>query len=487
MSDLSIRGVRPRTRRAVALGAVLAGLLVIGGGGTFVRAEAPDFQQSRVPLVGRTTSICTITPPAEGESSTTEVATVATRQAPGREGQLTVTTLGSDEPQVTITEQGKGEALTAQNGSVVVAGEGVMATAGSAATLGTATAGVDAGLMAAPCLAPGTSHWFSGVAASDDDRTELILTNADDAQAQVDLRFYGPNGRVVVPGSPGLVVEARSTRTVSLTSLVRSDGPLGLLVQSSQGRVTAIAKRSRSDGRTPIGADWQVPASSPATSVVIPGVPAGAGGRQLVVTNPTEARATVGIQVLGLQGPYAPSGAEVLELGPESTATLDLVTGLAGESGAVKLLSDQPVTGAVISTSERDSAQPDLAVQSATGPLIRTGVTALATTRAGDSELILSNSGEADTQVSFEVLSYAGVTLRTDDVLLGPDSTSTRRLTEQAPAYVVVRVPDGSSVVGTVVLTRPDGDIAGLSTLPLVSPDVASRAPQTRADPAVAR
>ena len=365
MSDLSIRGVRPRTRRAVALGAVLAGLLVIGGGGTFVRAEAPDFQQSRVPLVGRTTTICTITPPAEGESSTTEVATVATRQAPGREGQLTVTTLGSDEPQVTITEQGKGEALTAQNGSVVVAGEGVMATAGSAATLGTATAGVDAGLMAAPCLAPGTSHWFSGVAASDDDRTELILTNADDAQAQVDLRFYGPNGRVVVPGSPGLVVEARSTRTVSLTSLVRSDGPLGLLVQSSQGRVTAIAKRSRSDGRTPIGADWQVPASSPATSVVIPGVPAGAGGRQLVVTNPTEARATVGIQVLGLQGPYAPSGAEVLELGPESTATLDLVTGLAGESGAVKLLSDQPVTGAVISTSERDSrpARPGRAVR----------------------------------------------------------------------------------------------------------------------------
>ena len=82
--------------------------------------------------------------------------------------------------------------------------------------------------MAAPCLAPGTSHWFSGVAASEDDRTELILTNADDAQAQVDLRFYGRSGRVVVPGSPGLVVEARSTRTVSLTSLVRTEGPLGL-------------------------------------------------------------------------------------------------------------------------------------------------------------------------------------------------------------------------------------------------------------------
>ena len=126
-----------------------------------------------------------------------------------------------------------------------------------------------------------------------------------------------------------------------------------------------MAKRSRSDGRTPIGADWQVPASAPATTAVIPGVPEGEGGRQLVVTNPTEARATVQVQVLGLQGPYAPTGAEIVELAPESTATVDLVTGLAGESGTVKLTSDQPVTGAVISTSERESAQPDLAVQSA--------------------------------------------------------------------------------------------------------------------------
>ena len=188
--------------------------------------------------------------------------------------------------------------------------------------------------------------------------------------------------------------------------------------------------------------------------------------------------------MLGLQGPYAPSGAETVELAPESTGTLDLATGLAGEAGTVKLISDQPVTGAVISTSERASAQPDLAVQSAAGPLVRTGVSALATTRAGDSELVLSNSGTEDAPVSFEVLSYDGVVLRTDDVLLGPDSTATRRLTSPPPSYVVVRVPDGSSVVGGVVLTQPEGDIAGLATIPLTSPDVASRAPQTRLDPA---
>ena len=63
----AIRSARPGTRRSIALGAVFAGLLLIGGGGTLVTAQAPDFRQSRVPLVGRTTTICTVAP-AAGET-----------------------------------------------------------------------------------------------------------------------------------------------------------------------------------------------------------------------------------------------------------------------------------------------------------------------------------------------------------------------------------------------------------------------------------
>jgi hypothetical protein len=99
----------------------------------------------------------------------------------------------------------------------------------------------------------------------------------------------------------------------------------------------------------------------------------------------------------------------------------------------------------------------------------------------------LSNTGTKDTSVSFEVLSFDGVVLRTDDVLLGPDSTATRRLTSTPPSYLVVRVPDGSSVVGGVVLVQPEGSVAGLATIPLTSPDVASRAPRTELDPSVGR
>ena len=488
MSDYLTRGSRhPGGRRVVAVLGVLLGLTLIVAGGTLLTAQVPTFQASRIPLVGRTTTICSVTAPEGGDPATATVSAAATRQAPGRIGRLTATVLGERAPALSITEQGKAEQLRAVASPVVVVGEGVMATAGSSAILSNATAGVDAGLMAAPCLAPGSTHWFSGLAARTADRTELILTNADDAQAEVDLRFYGQLGRVVVPGGTGLVIEAHSSRTVALNSLIKTKYPLGLAVQASQGRVTAAAKRTRNDDLKPIGADWQLPSSAPAPTVVIPGVPEGEGARTLVVTNPNADRASVQVQVLGLQGPFAPAGAETLDLAPESTATVDLATGLLGEAGAVKLISDEPVTGAVVSTSRRSGAEEDLAIQSAAAPLVRTGVSAVATTDAGSSELILSNSGTGDTPVSFELISYAGVSLRTEDVLLGPDGTATRRLESPDATYVVVRVPDGAAVVGTVVLTQPAGDSAGLATLPLTSPDVASRAPVTVFDPSVGR
>ena len=101
----------------------------------------------------------------------------------------------------------------------------------------------------------------------------------------------------------------------------------------------------------------------------------------------------------------------------------------------------------------------------------------------GDSELVVSNAGEADAQITFELISYDGVTLRTGDMLLGPNSTATRRLDSPTRSYVVVKVPSGSSVFGGLVLTQPDRrEVSGLATIPLSSPDLASRAPATRPD-----
>jgi hypothetical protein len=478
MSDLRQRALTSRGRRAVALGAALGAVLLLVAGGMFFGQEAPASNANRTPLVGRTTTVCT-TSVAQKAAEKTEVLAVAVHEPPDRSGLLTGSTLSSKPTELKITEQGKGAQLPRVTSPIVVSAEGAMATTGSSVMVSDVMEGPEAGLSAAPCLAPATLHWFSGLGATDDDRTDLILINPDDAQAQVDLRFYGRSGRVAVPASSGRVIKGHESLPVSLNGLglVPADGPFSVAVQATEGRVTAVAKRSQG------AVDWQIPSASAAPVVVIPGIPADAGGRQLVVTNPSNSRATVAVQVLGFQGPYEPSGAESLEVPPESTATVSLEKGLAGAAGSIKLTSNVPVTGAVISTSQRRGAATDLAIQSAAVPLIGSGVSALGTSNIAESELIVSNAAEADAQITFEVISYDGVTLRTGDLLLGANSTATRRLNSPAPSYVVVKVPDGSAVFGGLVLTQPDRrEVSGLATIPLSSPDLASRAPATRPD-----
>ncbi len=406
-------------------------------------------------------------------------------------GRLTLQTLAtgsSDDQTVTVDRQGRGATLGQAASPVLLRAEGDVAPTAVGAVLSRATDGPEAGLEAAPCLVPSTSAWLPGIASGVDDRTELVLGNTDDADASVDLTFYGRNGRVAVPGSSSVEVPSRSARSVSLSALVDAEGPLTVSVQATTGRVAAAARLVRtSDGDQPAGADWVVPAAAPARSVVVPAVPGDDGTRELVVTNPGELRTTVSVSVLGLQGPFAPAGAETLDLGPQSSATVSLADGLAGTGSGVALTSEQPVTAAVVSTSADGDDQPDVAVQPATPALVRTGVSAVATARDTDAELVLSNAATDDVGVHFSVRSLSGVELRSGDVLLAAGGSATRRLASPAPSYVVVSVPDGSSVTGGVDLVQPDGDVAGLASVPLVSPDTSGPPPVVEQDPGAGR
>nr|WP_269778585.1 DUF5719 family protein [Microlunatus antarcticus] len=395
--------------------------------------------------------------------------------------------LGQDQSGATVDRQGRGATLAGAAAPVLLQAGGTIATTAVGAVLSRSDDGPEAGLEAAPCLVPSTSAWLPGIASGASDRTELVLSNPDDTEATVDLAFYGRNGRVAVPGSAGSDVPARSSRSVSLSGLIDAEGPLTVSVQATSGRVAAAARRIRTAGDAPAGADWVVPAAAPATQVVVPAVPGDQGSRELVVTNPGELRTTVTVSVLGLQGPFAPVGAETLELGPQSSGTLALADGLAGTGSGVALTSEQPVTAAVVSTSARDEAQADIAVQPATPALVRTGVSAVATTRDVDAELVLSNAATTDVSVHFSVRSFAGVELRGGDVLLAAGGSATRRLTSPAPSYVVVDVPEGSSVTGGVDLADTDGDVAGLASVPLVSPDTSGPPPVVEQDPAAGR
>ncbi len=81
MSDIRVRGVTLSGRRAIALGVAFVALLLILGGGTLLRAEAPASQPTHSPQVGRTTMICTTSAPLSAEARVkTEVSAVAIRE-----------------------------------------------------------------------------------------------------------------------------------------------------------------------------------------------------------------------------------------------------------------------------------------------------------------------------------------------------------------------------------------------------------------------
>lgn len=429
-------------------------------------------------------------PSATVEAATGSVVVVASGPTdPGTDltGRVTLALLGQDRAGVTVDRQGRGATLDRAAAPVLMQADGTIAPTAVGAVLSRSSDGPESGLQAAPCLVPATSAWLPGLGSGASDRTELVLSNPDDAEATVDLAFYGRNGRVAVPGSPGVDVPARSSRSVSLSGLIDAEGPLTASVQATTGRVAVAARRVRTAGDQPAGADWVVPAVAPATRVVVPAVPGDTGTRELVVTNPGELRTTVSVSVLGLQGPFAPVGAETLELGPQSSGTLALADGLAGTGSGVALTSEQPVTAAVVSTSARTDAKPDIAVQPAAPALVRTGVSAVASTRNTDAELVVSNAATTDVSVHFSVRTLEGVELRGGDILLAGGGSATRRLASPTASYVVVQVPTGSSVTGGVDLVEPDGDVAGLASIPLVSPDTSGPPPVVEQDPGAGR
>lgn len=477
-------------RQAITAAAALILLVVIGLGGSILPVQAPSLDPAPPPLVGRTGAVCPVHDTKdEGD---TMLGAVAIRKAPGREGALTARSLGGSKDKFKITEQGRGQTWDNPSEAVVVEGEGVMAIASAGSVFTQAIDGADRGLLSAPCTTPATEHWFVGLGASADNRSTLVLTNPDVSQAEVDLQFFGPDGIVVVPGSPALVIPAESTKTIALDPLIEVDGPLTVVIRASVGRVAAVALDQASSKSVATGADWHQGSGAPASGVVIPGVPEGEGQRILRVVNPSPTRAHVQIEVLDAQGNHQPAGAEQLEIAPESTAEIELTEPLAGVPVAVRLNSDQPVTAAVISTSTRTDAKPDLAIQPAAAPVVQSSVAAIALVEQGlsdqiESSIVLTNTGGEELAVGLELINYDGVALREDTVILGPNMTDTRQLTQAGAGYLVISAPVGSPVYAGLVLSQPTGKVAGLTTSLLVSPDLASRAPRATMDPSVGR
>jgi P pilus assembly chaperone PapD len=327
-----------------------------------------------------------------------------------------------------------------------------------------AEAGADRGFSLVACAAPGTDHWFTGVDIRDSAQSEVVVANLDGTDAAVDLTVYGAKGRLAAPR--GLTVAGNAVQTISLGTLERSSGPVTVEVGSSDGRVAAFVRQRTWAGKDPLGADWLAEGTAPASDLVIAGVPAGGGQRTLVVTNPGERTATVQLGSLTTAGPGGIVGAEQVEVPPQTTRSVDLEEGLDGQSAAVRLTSNQPVTAAVWLDTSASDARHDPAYTVATEPLPADSLWPLALGKEATTVLQLANPGEAEAVAA--VTAGAGASTGEPTRVTVPAGSIVEVPLDRSATNLVRVQTDATDLRGALVSTARLGKVRGLAVLDLV-------------------
>lgn len=460
--------MNPLHRIAAVAGLGMAtALLALGGNIAQPKAVQAD---PPVDASGRTVMVCP-------QAQDTIVATSSTW------GSLDVRGLASDSAQP--VPAGKGLLVTGTNEPQVILAEGRQTSAAAGSVFSSELGGADRGLSLARCAHPATVSWFTGLGASAEQRSEVVLTNPDLGPAEVDLRFYGRDGQQTAPGGRGISIPGRSSRTVAVESLFTSEDPVGLEVRTSRGRVASVVRQRAGSGAQPAGSDWQVPAQGLRTSFIIPGVPDGPGLRRLVLTNPGERRADAKIEVLGPDGTFTPLDASSLEVNGHSTASIPLHQGLREEAVAVRVTSDQPLVGSVVATSSQNPAEADLAVQPSADMLTGSALGAIAVAKDVTGAVVVTNTAATDALVSLKLYSATGAELKGVELQV-PAGTSRLWEIQQVdqPASVLIRTPKDAQLYAGVVLTSATGQL-GLATTPVAVPELTTGGIDPILDPEV--
>ncbi|WP_157430073.1 DUF5719 family protein [Actinomadura oligospora] len=275
--------------------------------------------------------------------------------------------------------------------AVIVRADGDLAAGLSARWTTVWPHGRDRGVAAARCVQPGFDQWFLGPGPLAAEALELHLTNVDGTPASVDLSALSGEGPLDTLDGQGVVVAPHSTRVVrigqsreGLGAVVQAARDLALRVRATSGRVAAALRVRVSPGH---GIDWEPVPPTPATSLVLPGVPSGPGDRRLLVAVPGEENAKIRVRLVGPNGTVALNGQSQDNASPgrpRTVTTFDLHGALAGRPAAILVDSDKPVVAGFSA-----SRGPDVAFGAASAPLgPGTGPGAIPDARLGGSLIL---------------------------------------------------------------------------------------------------
>lgn len=224
-------------------------------------------------------------------------------------------------------------------GDLTVEAEGGLAPGLVTGVVTSDSRGEGRGLQSAPCVTSAAESWFMGGGATAGDRSVLLLSNPTQSDSLVDITAFSKGGQLDVRGDDGVTVPAGETVPVRLEALVPDTEAVAVRVRTRTGLIAASLTAERMNGLTPMGTELGVDAGPARRTVVLSGMPGGAGGRELRLLA-TEGSGSVRITALTENGPLPLLAGEQVPLKKGNLTVFDITDELAGRAAALRISGD---------------------------------------------------------------------------------------------------------------------------------------------------
>lgn len=256
-------------------------------------------------VLGRTV-VCPLAP-AQSDNVKTRTVVATGRLGAGAVSVAPVAGYKTPTP-VTLTSTGTGgyaDVTQPVDQPLVVSAAGDLAGGLVASRLTRSDLGDRRGYAWARCTAPLTDAFFTGVSTGAGVTSTLLLTNADDTPADVDVRALTAQGEAAPSLTKGIQLAPHTKTTVPLANVSPDQDEIAVEVIATRGRVASSVDELRR-GDKPQGVDFVPEQAQAASTVVIAGIP-GSSDHTLVfpssyhhtltIGNPTDRDTTVSVEI----------------------------------------------------------------------------------------------------------------------------------------------------------------------------------------------
>lgn len=336
-----------------------------------------------------------------------------------------------------------------------------------------ATSGSRRGTASVSCSAPVTSAWFVGGATTLGTFAELVLVNAGQVPALMDVQVWTGQGPVDPRPGRGIAVPPRTRAVVPLDQLAPDRDLLALHVATTRGQVAPALRVVRSDGRTPLGTDWVPPTLAPARRLVVPGLPEGPGRRTALITNPGPDDATATLSLVTADGEVP---LEPVPVPAGTSVGVDLSEQLARTPGALRVAGDVPLLAGAGIVDRQDGPVREIAFAAAVPAVDQPALLADVRLSAPTEVTLLLTAAEGDAVVEVVPVAAPGELPKPQRVEVPSSTTVAVRLSRFLPpgseGSLTLELRPVSGRVHAARYSRERGARGPLTTLLPVVPQV---------------